>query len=198
MKEIWKQIPGYPNYMASNLGNIKSLNYKGSRQEKILKPTLNAKGYYQLSLSNNGIPTKHKVHRLVAYTFLPNPNNYPHVNHKDEDKTNNAVSNLEWCDVKYNNNYGTHNERVANANSIPIIQFTVDGKYIMTWKSGTEVERIIGVSSSSICACCKGKKKTAGKSIWKKVEDIPVLQTSFQLLTRLSPISKSYTHAKHS
>ena len=194
MKEIWKPIPNYPNYMVSSNGRVKSLNYRGTNKEKILKPSLNTNGYYQISLCQNGKPTKHKVHRLVAYTFLPNPNNYPHVNHKDEDKTNNAVNNLEWCDVKYNNNYGTHNERVANANSIPIIQFTKSGKYIRTWKSGTEVERIIGVSSSSISSCCKGKKKTAGKSIWKKVEDIPVLKTSFQLLTRLSPYGYKHQH----
>lgn len=188
MKEIWKQIPDYPNYMVSSNGRVKSLNYRGTNKEKILKPSPNTNGYYQISLCQNGKPTKHKIHRLVAYAFLPNPNNYPHVNHKDEDKTNNAVSNLEWCTAEYNNNYGTHNERTAKANSIPIVQFTKSGNYIKTWKSGKQAEQELGICGSSISSCCNGKKKSAANSLWKKVGDIPVLKPSFQLLTRLYPI----------
>ena len=105
--EEWRAVPGYEGlYMVSNIGNVKSL-----IKNKIIKYFINKKGYRLVSLSKNGIIKKFSVHRLVAQAFIPNPDNLPQVNHKDEDKTNNNVDNLEWCDAKYNNNYGTANIR---------------------------------------------------------------------------------------
>ena len=101
--EEWKEIPGYEGlYEVSNTGNVKSL-----IKNNIIKGFINKKGYIQVSLSKNGIIKKFSVHRLVAQAFLQNPYNLPQVNHRDEDKINNNVDNLEWCDAKYNNNYGT-------------------------------------------------------------------------------------------
>ena len=101
MKEIWKDIKGYEGlYQISNFGNIKSL-----RTNKLVKAFKNTKGYCQVSLWNNNVKKMFVVHRLVAQEFIPNPNNLLQVNHKDEDKKNNNVDNLEWCSVKYNCNY---------------------------------------------------------------------------------------------
>lgn len=103
VKEIWKPVVGYEGlYKVSNKGRV-----KGLRSGKILKSALNKKGYPMVVLSRNGKLLPQRVHRLVALTFIPNLNNYPIVNHINENKTDNRVENLEWCTNKYNCNYGT-------------------------------------------------------------------------------------------
>lgn len=107
MMEEWKKIPGYEGlYEVSNMGNVRNV-----RRNKLLRLSKTNNRYIRVSLCKNGIKTGLTVHRLVAEAFLPNPDNLPEVNHKDEDKTNNRVENLEWCDHKYNMNYGTRNIR---------------------------------------------------------------------------------------
>ena len=118
-KEIWKDIKGYKGfYMISSYGRIKSLkridNNNHFIRERILKQGDN-NGYKHVSLSKNGKTKIFKVHRLVAEAFIPNPNNLPQVNHKDENHSNNCVSNLEYCDALYNDNYGTRNKRISEA-----------------------------------------------------------------------------------
>lgn len=116
MREEWKAIPGYEGlYEVSNLGRVRSLNYRHTGKTQVLKPQIPKNGYAQVQLYNNG-GKWHSVHRLAAIAFIPNSNNYPEVNHKDENKTNNRVENLEWCDRKYNCNYGSHNEKISEAN----------------------------------------------------------------------------------
>ena len=97
--ETWKAIKGYPNYEVSNLGNVR--NKKGN----VLKPEETERGYLRVNLFNNGKVKHHKIHRLVASTFIPNENNFPQINHKDENKKNNKVDNLEWCTNWYNSHY---------------------------------------------------------------------------------------------
>lgn len=127
MQEIWKDIPGFENiYQVSNIGNVKTLdkyvnssiknNNKVKRKTKILKQ-YNKNGYLQVSLSKENKRYYFGVHRLVAMAFLPNTNNLPQVNHKDENKLNNKVDNLEWCSAKYNCNYGTRNSKIYNITS---------------------------------------------------------------------------------
>ena len=112
MEEIWKDIEGYEGlYQISNYGRVKSLNYAKQGKEKILKDRISNSGYKRVNLSKSGERKTYYVHRLVAETFIPNPNGYSEVNHKDEDKSNNNIDNLEWCTSKYNSNYGTRNER---------------------------------------------------------------------------------------
>ena len=107
--EEWKNIIGYEGlYEVSNMGNVRNV-----RRNTLLRFSKN-QGYIQVYLYKNGIRTGFKVHRLVALTFIPNPDNLPQVNHKDEDKTNNSVDNLEWCDHKYNINYGHRTENAIN------------------------------------------------------------------------------------
>ena len=112
--EKWADILNYKGkYQISNLGRVKALNYRRTKKEKII--TLKkSKGYYQVSLWKNGKRKIFLVHRLVAQTFIPNPDNLPQVNHKDENKLNNCVNNLEWCTQAYNNSYGTRLQRVSS------------------------------------------------------------------------------------
>ena len=114
IKEEWKNIEEYPDYMVSNMGNVKSLNYKRTREEKILKQNI-VRGYCYVNLCKEGKPKHYQVHRLVAQAFLPNPQNLLEVNHKDENKQNNCVDNLEWCSHTYNVNYGTRNKKTSIA-----------------------------------------------------------------------------------
>lgn len=123
MIEEWKSIPGYEGlYEISSYGRVRSLERFYIRQnvimvhkpEIILSPVKDGFGYLQVGLHCNGKQKIIKVHRLVAQAFIPNPDNFPQINHKDEDKTNNNVDNLEWCTAKYNINYGTRQERSIN------------------------------------------------------------------------------------
>lgn len=119
--EIWEDVPGYEgSYQVSNYGRIKSLPryvlYSDGREYfydgVLLKQKHDHGGYCCVELTKNSKLETFKVHRLVASVFIPNPNNLPQINHKDENKDNNRVENLEWCDSYYNNNYGTKKERI--------------------------------------------------------------------------------------
>lgn len=147
MKEIFKAIEGYEGlYEVSNLGNIKSL-----RKNIILKPQKSNVGYLFVCLCKDGIQKNFTIHRLVAKAFLPNPNNFPEINHKDEIKTNNNVGNLEWCDHKYNLNYGNYNKNMSIIKSgkpsgwgKSISQYSKDGELIKIYNSMTEAAESIG------------------------------------------------------
>ena len=164
--EHWKAIAGYDGlYEVSDLGRIKSLKYG---KEKILKPGKNTGGYLFVNLCKDGKVEHHKIHRLVAEAFIPNPNNLKTVNHKDEVKTNNTVSNLEWMSIRDNNNYGTHNKRVAEANSKQVQMFDKStGELLATFPSTMEAERVTGIAQSHISSCCLGKLKSAGGYKWR-------------------------------
>lgn len=166
--EEWKKIKGYDNYLVSNEGRVKSLQ---NNKEKILKPVSYKDGYLHVILCKNGKVKNFLIHRLVAQAFIPNPDNLPQVNHKDEDKTNNSVSNLEWCTAKYNLNYGSHNEKVkqSNINNTKLSKKVKCIETCVVYKSIIEVERITGINRGNICQACKGKRKTAGKYHWKYV-----------------------------
>lgn len=111
-KEIWKDIQGYEGlYQVSNLGNVKNKIQPYLKQEKIYKKFSNSNGYLFVGLRKDKKRKFKYIHRLVAEAFIPNPNNLPQINHKDENKQNNCVNNLEWCTNKYNQNYGTIKER---------------------------------------------------------------------------------------
>ena len=186
--EVWKTpiYDGEPYeglYKVSNWGRILSLNYNNTGKPGLMTPFEVGAGYLQVGLRKNGETNLCYVHRLIAETFLPNPDNLPEVNHKDEDKTNNFVflnedgtvnkkkSNLEWKNHRDNCNHGTRNERVAKAQSKPVLQFTLDGEFVREWPSTMECERN-GFSSGNVSACCRGERKTAYGYIWKYKETL--------------------------
>ena len=163
-KEYWKPVVGYEGlYEVSNWGGVKSLKFG---KEKILKPQKDKDGYLQVTLCKNNIKKVYKVHRLVAEAFLDNPNNYKEVNHKDENKTNNVVTNLEWCDRKYNQNYGTRTERVAEKISKIVLQYDLEGNFIKEWESTRECDRN-GFNQGAVAACCRGELKKYKGFLWE-------------------------------
>ena len=180
--EEWRDIAGYEGlYQVSNCGRVKSLGRyirakAGSskwQEEKLLRPATTRDGYLLVGLCKNGQRKMFLVHRLVATVFIPNPMPlfYTDINHKDECKTNNAASNLEWCDTKYNANYGTRNERMAAAQtngkqSKRVGQFNLAGTLIKEWPSTNECGRN-GYSCGNVAACCNNKYHRVGNNIYK-------------------------------
>ena len=145
-------------------GNIFS--YKSNKYLKSFKTGSDLK-YLKVSLCINGIPKNYYIHRLVAQTFIPNPNNYEQINHKDENSFNNNVNNLEWCTAKYNCNYGTRIKRFSTKKKKPVDMFTKDGIYEKSYISAADADRETGISFSNISACCRGKINYACGHIWK-------------------------------
>ena len=159
MDEVWVNIPEFPNYWVSNLGRVKSIRYISKyncNKEIILKQYTDRYGYLFVGFSVNHTKVKwFKVHRLVAKMFLNDYSESLQVNHKDENKKNNKVSNLEMCNNKYNCNYGNKN----NTLSKPVIQEDLEGNFIKEWKSTREIEKVLGYSNTSISNCCNGFAK---------------------------------------
>ena len=161
--EIWKDIEGYEGlYQVSDLGRVRSLDREDAQGRRIkgtvLAGSLNGKGYLKVSLCRDGDVEGKLIHRLVAEAFLDNPDNFPQVNHKDENKTNNVVSNLEWCSALYNNMYGTRNKRIAKANERPVYVVTRSGhRYYLG--SVKEAAKIFGLCPQGITHCLHGRAK---------------------------------------
>lgn len=156
MNEIWKDIEGYNGlYQISNLGRVKSLGRRGkgcSLEDRILKPMINKDGYHLVNLKDiNHVAKWFTVHRLVALHFIPNPNDYKEINHKDEVKSNNIVANLEWCTREYNVSYGTVVERQSNNKkgqsntwlNKPILQYSLEGEFIAEFDSTTQAAQFL-------------------------------------------------------
>ena len=165
--EIWKDIKGYEElYQISNYGNVKSLNYRRSGKEKILKPSKNNDGYLFVVLHKNNIRNYCLVHRLVAKCFLEPIEGKDIINHKDENPLNNRVENLEWVTQKENLNYGTHNERISKTKSIPIIQLDLQGNFMFFWDSAKTASKKLNINQGNIIQCCRKKRKTCGGYKW--------------------------------
>lgn len=173
MKEIWRAVVEYEGYYeVSSFGRVKSLprmTARGMMGGQLMTPVKNKNGYLTVKLCKEGKIKAFYIHRLVAEAFIPNPDNLPQVNHKDEVKTNNHVSNLEWITIEGNLNYRTRNERIAKANSKPVAQKTLDGELVKIWPSVMEVERQTGWSQRNISKCCNGKRKSAYGYVWSYI-----------------------------
>ena len=181
-------------YQVSNLGRILSLNYRNTGRAELMNPWENTKGYLQIELSKNGETKTCIVHRLVAETFLPNPENKPQVNHKIEGKEGKSInmvffnedgsinkekSTIEWVTPKENNDYGTRKERAGKAiskaltngkKSKRVLQLSLSGDLIREWPSTRECERN-GFNHCNICQCCNGKQKTYKGFRWIYTDD---------------------------
>lgn len=194
-KEIWKPIPGYEGcYEISTYGQIKSLDryvtfnsrvsHDGQitvpKHGKIISQRYLSKGrrYLLATLFNaDSVRKDCQVHRLVAITFIPNPDNLPCVNHKDENPENNHVNNLEWCTVRYNANYGTRNQRLAEAQLVAqpssrrVAQINIDGSIYRVFYSQKAVARYYNISAASVSRVCLGKIKHTHGMYFKYITD---------------------------
>lgn len=180
MEEIWRPIKEWETlYEVSNLGRVRSKdrvvnrNVKGKviptkYKGKILSSHLN-RGYEYVTLTNSPIKRQLKVHRLVAEAFIHNPDNLPQVNHKDENKVNNHVDNLEWCTNEYNCNYGTARKRASKKKKHKISQYDLNNNWLRDWDSACDASRALGINRARINGCVLGLKehKTAGGYIWR-------------------------------
>lgn len=154
--EIFKDIEGFEGvYQISNLGTVKNI-----KRNKIKKNEIDIDGYVRVGLSKNGKQNHYKIHRLVAQAFLPNPKNLPQVNHKDENKTNNNVTNLEWCTNEYNHNYGTINQRIAEKLSKPVMCIETGEIYTSVKEARSKT------TLNHIDAVCRGERNKCGGFHW--------------------------------
>ena len=185
--ENWKDIENYEGlYQVSNLGRVRSLerdvyfpNGTIHRiKEKILVPGLNNDGYANVNLCKNGKKKNIKVHRLVAEAFIPNPENKSQINHKNEVKTDNSVENLEWCDCRYNINFGTRIERQkqtfkdnCKSGKIKRVKKVFCVELNKTFDYAKSAEEELGVCEKSIGKACRGERKTAGGFHWRYADD---------------------------
>ena len=174
MYETWKEIPGFEGlYEISNLGRIKSFRKSkksGFKDEYFLKRCLANNGYYQVTLYGNRERKKFQVHRLVASCFIPNPDNLPQINHKDENPLNNCADNLEWCTAAYNNSYGTARLRGMITKGKMVDQFLPSGQFIARYICSSIAEKITGTPKQSIRECCRGEAESAHGFIWHYAE----------------------------
>ena len=195
MIEIWRtaiydDIVYEGLYKVSNLGKILNLNYNGTGKPGLMNPSEDKDGYFQVNLRKNRERKTCKVHRLVAQTFLPNPENKPQVNHKIEGKKgkkinmvifnedgsiNKEKTTIEWSTSKENNNYATRNERISKAMtngklSKRVLQLSLTGDLIREWESTRECGRN-GFSYQHVAACCRGEEKTHKGFLWMYADD---------------------------
>lgn len=141
-------------------------NTNNQYKNHITKGSVNSSGYLNVRLHKDGISSTYKVHRLVAEAFIDNPKGYRIVNHKDEDKTNNCVKNLEWCNDKYNANYGTRTARIVKKMEKPVIQLK-DGVVIARYDSAIKAEKATGIKAQNIRGVLRYGRNHAGGYQWK-------------------------------
>lgn len=181
MTEEWRDIKGYEGlYQVSNKGRIKSLKSWGGNNERIMKPRNQGTGYYMVGLSKNKQYKQFLIHRLVAMAFIPNSNNYDFVNHKDENKTNNVVENLEWCTKSYNaiyylnydpkrkqeyadrfkKNPSPMTQRIPKTHLYRVNQYDKDGNHIATYENPTDASIKTGIPNNLIIEAIKRNLRT--------------------------------------
>lgn len=188
MEEVWKDIEGFEGlYQVSNKSRVRSLDWYQTRYSRngkeylalhkgrILKTRLNPKGYPYVNLYKDGVMTSKTLHRLVAVAFIPNPDNLPCINHKDENPANPSISNLEWCTLSYNVNYGTAIERQIeafkrNGGNCKKVLCVETGEI---FRSGREAADFAGVTPQAVCMALnhRNRCKKAGGYTWRYVDE---------------------------
>lgn len=192
--EEWRDIAGYEGYyQVSNFGKVRSVDRyvkcKGFNyiEGRIMKPNMDKYGYFKILLCKNNKYKTFTIHRLVGMTFPDlvdwteeakgKPFEELEINHKNECKWDNAVWNLEWCNSKYNINYGTgikrriETQRKTMSTMKPILQYTLDMEFVAEYPSASEASRKTGINKSNISSCCNGnpEHKSAGGYVWKRI-----------------------------
>jgi hypothetical protein len=157
--EQWKEIKDYPDYQVSTFGRVRS---KKSGKWKVLKSYKASCGYYQITLYNSEGGRKYLLHRLVGEAFIPNPDNLPEINQRDEDKSSGCVWNLEWCSREYNINYGTRSKRMSETQGIPVVSVDLETGDITEFKGARPAGNETGLHQTSITQACKGNYSKKG------------------------------------
>lgn len=175
--EVWRDILGFEhNYQVSNLGRIRTkdryVRIGGGKERfvkgRIVKPTICTNGYYEIQMHINGKRKIKLLHRAVGEAFIPNPNNLPQINHKDENPANNSADNLEWCTPRYNANYGTRNQRMVKDKYLkPVFMMDKEGNILKRFNSIGDAVRETGADISSLIRVCKGRQNTCVGYKWK-------------------------------
>ena len=162
---MWKDVENFDNYEVNENGEVRH-----KKKQTILKHSID-RGYHKVLLRKGSVSLKTGVHRLVAKAFLPNPNNYKEVNHIDENKENNCVANLEWCDRKQNISHSIKSQKFKVT---PVAQYDNENNLIKIYSSCSEAEKETGIPKTHICKCVLKRYgfKSAGGYIWRSVEDI--------------------------
>lgn len=192
-KEIWKDVIGYEElYEVSNLGKLRHKdvlvddiknNRKMHIKQKYMKPCLGKRGYYVYVVSKNNKKKHLPIHRLIAIHFIPNPNDYPVINHINGNKLDNRIENLEWCTYSHNNSeafriglrktdyensgFKKYNDSIKKK----INQYDMNMIFIKSWNSIQEASETLNICSSHICRCCKGKIKSIKGYKWRYADD---------------------------
>ena len=161
--ETFVEIEGFENYEVSNLGKVRNI-----KSGRILKPFPNRDGYLGHSLCENNKRKHLYLHRIIATAFIDNPGKKPQVNHIDENKLNNDLSNLEWCTERENVIHGTRTKRAAEKLSRKVIQLDLNDNVLNEFESMRQAERETGVLVGNISSCCNGKTKSAGGYKWRR------------------------------
>ena len=166
--EQWRDIEGYEGlYQVSNEGRVKALGrtivYKNGHKykydEHLMRIIVDQEGYCYVGLNAGGKQKRFRVHRLVANAFIPNPDNLPEINHKNECTTDNSVENIEWCDHTYNINFGTRNKRVGKQYEKKVYQYSIDGELLRVFDSLTDAANFNGCDIANISTGCRDVKK---------------------------------------
>jgi hypothetical protein len=169
--EEWRDVKGYENlYQVSRKGKVRS-SHKGYWE--VLTSVVNRHGYNQYLFHKDGKRKNMRGNRLVAEAYIPNPDNLPFVNHKDENPANDCVENLEWCTAKYNNNYGTARQRssINHSKNRPVCMFNVDGTFIREFYNINDAARFVDGAHTCILRCCNNKVFCYKGYIWRYKED---------------------------
>ena len=160
-----KEITNYEGlYAVTSCGKVWSY-----RNKRFLTPRKSKKGYLTVLLCNKGNEKEFKIHRLVANMYIPNTDNLPQINHKDENKQNNCVTNLEWCTNLYNRNYGTRNKRAAMGISKAKMKPCMCVETGKIYPSVIEAAKETNIHKSSIASCCRGERETCAHNHWSYI-----------------------------
>ena len=164
-KTEWREVKEYSNYKVNQLGEIRH-----KKRQKILKPRDNNGGYQYVNFKINGKNTNFAVHRIVANAFIPNPNGYTEVNHKDYNKKNNCVDNLEWVSSSQNKQHSYLKQENKKSRGKAVNQYTKEGIFLKTFDSVSDAAKELGCCVAAISNCCLGRTKTSQGFRWSFVE----------------------------
>lgn len=161
----WREVQEYTNYEVNQFGETRH-----KKRKQILKPRSNKGGYLYVNFKINGKNTNFAVHRIVDLAFIPNPNGYTEVNHKDYDRTNNCVENLEWVTSSQNKQHAYLREENKKSRGKEVVQYSKDGELIKIYSSVSEAAKEFGCSVAAISNCCLGRTKTSQRFRWSFTE----------------------------